>query len=141
VKELKEILDLYDDDNPEGLNKLLYFVGATLLMNRGGDGVKWMNWHFIYEEDNKGRLTGQLMFNPLFTKRCQGGDKKLAKTKYIGTQSAYNKLFLQLFRKMMEEQPPTVTSEKSFSLPIHAGKTLVFGLSILLSERPSLESG
>ena len=83
--EVSDIINLYDENIPDGLQKKFYHIAAHELAWRGGEGVNCMVHFFREEYDNKGAFTGRVEYNPIISKTAQGGSKKLADSKWLIT--------------------------------------------------------
>ena len=76
IDEFIKICNLFTDDNPDGLNRLNFFLLQVLFMERGGAGSRYKLHHFKFEKDNTGERTGRLLYNPIFTKKTQVTEKE-----------------------------------------------------------------
>ncbi|KAF5290970.1 hypothetical protein FQR65_LT11488 [Abscondita terminalis] len=74
---------LYDENQPEGLQRKLYHILAFELAWRGGEAAYCKTTFFVSEIENNGKLTGRIEYNPLFSKTRQGGNNKLCDSKWI----------------------------------------------------------
>lgn len=84
-KEFSKILKIFDETNPEGLQKKFFFIASYELAWRGGEGYKCMVYFFKEEIDNHGLFTNRIEYNPIFSKTAQGGAKKLTESKWLIT--------------------------------------------------------
>lgn len=84
---------------------------------RGGEASRCLVTFFQQELDNSGIATSRLIYNPVFTKTCQGGSKKLAKNKYLIANKAKPEICpLRLYNKLIEKRG-IATSDRLFLTP------------------------
>ena len=50
---------------------------------RGGEGTQCLRYYFKEETNSEGNFTGRLEYNPVFLKTTQGGNQKLADSKWL----------------------------------------------------------
>lgn len=84
-EELSKIVGIWNEDTPDGLQRKLFHVISYELAWRGGEGSSCLIYNFNEERDHNGLLTGRIEYNPIFTKTCQGGSKKLSDSKWLTT--------------------------------------------------------
>jgi hypothetical protein len=82
-EEVGRILSLYDENTPDGLQKLFYHIVAHEMAWRGGEGSACLTTYFKEEFDNTGQATGRIEYNPIISKTAQGGSAKLTDSKWI----------------------------------------------------------
>ena len=73
------------DGTPDGLQRKLFHVISYELAWRRGEGSSCLIHNFHEERDHNGFLSGRIEYNPIFTKTCQGGSKKLSDSKWLTT--------------------------------------------------------
>lgn len=71
--EIQQMINLYDENTPEGLQQKFYHVAAHELAWRGGESTYCLITYFKEEQDNKGFCTGRIEYNPIISKTGQGG--------------------------------------------------------------------
>lgn len=82
-EEFKKMIITCSEDDPDGLQKKVFFVLSFELAWRGGEGASCLVTFFKEELSNEGVITGRIEYNPLFSKTTQGGDKPCASSKWI----------------------------------------------------------
>lgn len=82
-KELLQILKLYDENEPEGLQKKFFHLISYELAFRGGEAVNCLTDFFQEEKFHDGTSTNRIEYNPVFSKTCQGGGRRLADSKWL----------------------------------------------------------
>lgn len=70
--ELEQIINSYDEDTPDGLQKKFFHIASFELAWRGGEGSACILDYFKEETGNDGVVTGRIVYNPIFSKTCQG---------------------------------------------------------------------
>lgn len=104
-EEYKNIIQLWDDNEPVGLQRKLFHIISRELAWRGGEGISAKVEHFAKEIDHQGNFTARIEYNPVFTKTTQGGSKKLADSKWlIRNESNLNECPVRLFEKYIEKR-------------------------------------
>lgn len=104
-EEYKTIIEMWDDNEPVGLQRKFFHVISRELAWRGGEGIMAKIEHFAKEIDHQGNFTGRIEYNPVFTKTTQGGSKKLANSKWlIRNKGNLNECPVRLFEKYMEKR-------------------------------------
>ncbi|KAF5298595.1 hypothetical protein FQR65_LT09690 [Abscondita terminalis] len=100
AEDLNKILKQFDEDTPEGLQKLFYHIAAIELTWRGGEAANCMSEYFQEEINNDGSFSGRIQYNSIFSKTSQGDDKRLADGKYL-TRNQGNPKFcpVRLYQK------------------------------------------
>lgn len=86
-EEHTKIVKLWDEDTPIGLQRKFYYLAALELAWRGGEASKCILQHFHEEVTNTSAPTGRIAYNTIFSKTAQGGDKRLAETKWLVTNT------------------------------------------------------
>ncbi|XP_023310426.1 uncharacterized protein LOC111691585 [Anoplophora glabripennis] len=103
--EYMKIVELWDEDCPEGLQRKFFHIASHELAWRGGEGAVANIEYFVEETDNFGKFTGRIEYNPIFSKTTQGGSRKLADSKWLITNINNPTICpVRLFRKMMEKR-------------------------------------
>ncbi|KAJ8912784.1 hypothetical protein NQ315_002541 [Exocentrus adspersus] len=104
-EEYKTIIEMWDDNEPVGLQRKFFHVISRELAWRGGEGTMAKIEHFAKETDHQGNFTGKIEYNPVLTKTTQGGSKKLANSKcLIRSKGNLNECPVRLFEKYMEKR-------------------------------------
>lgn len=113
--ELQKIIELCDENTPEGLQKKLFYVASYELAWRGGEGASACIEYFIEETDNQGHITGRIEYNPVFSKTCQGGSKKITDSKWlIPNLNNTNICPVRLFKKFIEKRTEHIKTNRFF---------------------------
>lgn len=81
--EQNQIIALWNEDTPEGLQRKFFHIVALELAWRGGEAAECLITFFEIEKDNLGEHTGRIVYNPIFSKTCQGGGKPLTQKKWL----------------------------------------------------------
>ncbi|KAH0812938.1 hypothetical protein GEV33_009853 [Tenebrio molitor] len=81
-QEMERMVEMCDENTPTGLQKKFFLIAGYELAWRGEAGASCLH-HFSEEKNNEGRIE----YNPVFTKTCQGGAKKLADSKWLITNA------------------------------------------------------
>lgn len=90
--EIHQMINIYDENTPDGLMKKFYHIAAHELAWRGGEATSCLVAHFREEFDNQGVLTGRIEYNPIISKTAQGGSKKLTDSKWLVTNETNKSL-------------------------------------------------
>ena len=69
AEEARETTEIYSDDNPDGLNRKFFQFAAKILAWRGNEGANCRVEFFKFVESNKGKNTGRIEYNPVFSKK------------------------------------------------------------------------
>ncbi|KAK5638533.1 hypothetical protein RI129_012828 [Pyrocoelia pectoralis] len=72
LEEIDKIINSFDENTPEGLQKKFFHIVSFELAWRGGEGSNCITDYFKEEIGNDGCATGRIIYNPIFTKTCQG---------------------------------------------------------------------
>jgi hypothetical protein len=83
LEEYNKIIDLWDEDTPDGLQRKFYHIVARELAWRGGEAADCLVTYFKEEKNNVGEATGRLIYNPVFGKTAQGGAGRLSEKKWL----------------------------------------------------------
>jgi hypothetical protein len=83
TEELSKMIEIWDENTPNGLQRKLFHIVGYELAWRGGEASTCCIQHFIEEKDKNGARTGRVEYNPVFSKTSQGGSKKLADSKWL----------------------------------------------------------
>lgn len=72
---------------------------------RGGEGSKCLVSYFKEEQNNAGEVTGRVVYDPLFSKTTQGGEKPCASKKWlIKNKSNPDICPVRLYKKFLEKR-------------------------------------
>lgn len=114
-EDIHNILQQFDENTPDGLQKKIYHIAAVELAWRGGEAVNCKLKYFKEETNNDGSITGRIQYNPIFSKTSQGGDKRLSDTKWL-TSNIDNPNFcpVRLFKKMISKRTNNITTDRLF---------------------------
>lgn len=115
--EYTKIIQIWNENEPVGLQRKFFHIISRELAWRGGEGVTAKVDYFVKELDHEGNFTGRIEYNPVFTKTTQGGSKKLADSKWlIRNHSNINECPIRLFEKYMERRGD-LTIDRLFVTP------------------------
>lgn len=103
--EYEKMVDVYDEETPDGLQKKFYLIAAVELAWRGGEGAACLV-HYFREEMNVDNVpTGRIEYNPIFSKTSQGGAHKCADSKWlIPNKVKPNHCPVRLFKKLISKR-------------------------------------
>jgi hypothetical protein len=108
----------WSEEEPEGLQKRFYHVAAFELAWRGGEATYCKIFYFKEEKSNDGTITGRFEYNPVFTKTCQGGARKLSDSKYLASNISNNDICpVRLLKKLLEKRGDNIKSDRLFLTP------------------------
>lgn len=112
------MINIWDEETPEGLQKKLFMIISVELAWRGGEGSMALIHHFREEKKNDGESAGRIQYNPIFTKTTQGGDKKCADSKWLTENREFSdKCPVRLFRKLQEKRNRKTKTDRLFLTP------------------------
>ncbi|CAH1111534.1 unnamed protein product [Psylliodes chrysocephalus] len=80
LKHIHDIIDKLDEQTPDGLQKIFYYLASVELAWRDGEDATCWTEYFKFETSEEGKKTGRLEYNPIFTKICQVVDFKCSKS-------------------------------------------------------------
>jgi hypothetical protein len=83
-----KIIELWNEDTPEGLQRKIFHIVSYELAWRGGEATNCLIKFFQDELDNFGKPTGRISYNPIFSKTCQDGALPLTEIKQSDTRGA-----------------------------------------------------
>jgi hypothetical protein len=112
-----KMMQLYTDDTPDGLNRRYYQYASFIFQWRGGEGANSSIYHYKEEKDLRGVPTGRIEYNPIFSKTCQGGDKRLSDSKFIEDTGEVHKEAARLYRLIISKRPPNCRDDRFFMSP------------------------
>lgn len=81
--EFLKILKLYDENTPDGLQKKFFHVLSYELAFRGGEACNCLTDFFEEEHLHDGSGTNRIQYNPIISKTCQGGNRRLSDNKWL----------------------------------------------------------
>lgn len=81
--ELKKVIELWDENIPELLQRKFFHTAAYELAWIGNEGVAATVVYFGEEFDKQAEPTDRIEFNPIFSKTTQGGTEKKADSKRL----------------------------------------------------------
>jgi len=117
-EDYKEILNIWDEDTPNGLQKKIFYIASHELAWRGGEGAAAKIEHFTKEFDTKNNFTGRIEYNPIFTKTTQGGSKKLSDSKWLIKNTQNPEVCpVRLFHKLIEKRGNSIQVDRLFLTP------------------------
>ena len=118
MDEYNAMINSCDENTPEGLQVKIFHVVSLELAWRGNDRVKCLIHHFQDETNNDGNFSGRIVYNPIFTKTCQGGDQRCADTKWLTpNKQEPHKCPVRLNKKLIEKRGPHITTDRLFLTP------------------------
>ncbi|KAK4877572.1 hypothetical protein RN001_010078 [Aquatica leii] len=91
LEEIDKIINSFDEDTPESLQKKFFHIVSFELAWRGGEESNCITEYFKEEIGNDECATGRIIYNPIPTKICQG----------------------RLFDKLQEKRSPHITSNNN----------------------------
>lgn len=115
---LNEMMQVWDEETPEGLQRKFYHVAAFELAWRGGEAVKCKIDHFRFEKKTDGSLTNRIEYNPIFSKTRQGGENKLSDSKWLTPNLEKPSICpVRLFKKLMSKRSNSIKTDRLFLTP------------------------
>ncbi|KAJ3661198.1 hypothetical protein Zmor_005606 [Zophobas morio] len=115
LEEYNKILKIYNEDTPDGLQKMFFYVAGLELAWRGCEGVNVTIKHFKEESDNCGLPTGRIEYNCIFSKTAQGGSHKLTDSKWLATNTTDPRICpVRLHKKMLSKRGKHITTDRLF---------------------------
>lgn len=117
-EEYTRIIDSCDEKTPLGLQMKFFHISSYELAWRGGEGVNCLLHYFRKEINNAGEETGRLEYNPIFSKTCQGGNKKCTDTKWL-TPNIENpdRCPIRLYNELILQRGQNITTDRLFLTP------------------------
>ncbi|XP_045473938.1 uncharacterized protein LOC123680198 [Harmonia axyridis] len=115
LDEYYAMVSLWDENTPAGLQRKFYHIASVELAWRGGEAVNCKVHYFKEEVDNSGMKTGRVEYNPLFNKTAQGGEKKMAESKWL-VPNTKNPTFcpVRLIKILMVKRSSRMTTDRLF---------------------------
>ena len=122
--EILKIIQNFDENTPDGLQKKFYQIAAVELAWRGNEAASCVVNFFKKELNNYGLPTGRLEYNTIFGKTAQGGDKNLVDSKWLTPIKENEDLCpVRLYEKMMFKRTPNIKTNRLFLTPNNNWKT------------------
>ena len=116
--EYKKIIEMWDENTPDGLQRKFFHIVSHELAWRGGEGYSACIQYFKEETDNFGNPKGRIEYNPIFSKTTQGGSKKLSDSKWLITNFDNPQMCpVRLFKKLMEKRGNLIQTDRLFLTP------------------------
>ncbi|KAG5900123.1 hypothetical protein JTB14_012796 [Gonioctena quinquepunctata] len=117
-KDIVKMAELWNIDNPEGLQKRFFRKASYELAWRGGEAANCKIYHFREEKNQYGTSTRRFEYNTIFSKTTQGGSKKLADSKWIIKNEMDEGICpVALLKLLLQKINENITSERLFSTP------------------------
>lgn len=114
-QEIFEMALSWSEEEPVGLQRKFYHIAAYELAWRGGEAANCKVFYFKIETDNSGRETGRVEYNPVFSKTAQGGNQKLADSKWLVANTEEESVCpVRLFKQIIGRRGNHITCEKFF---------------------------
>lgn len=117
LSEFNRIINFWDENTPEGLQRKFYHIAAVELAWRGGEAVACLLEFFQLEKNNDGTPTNRVEYNPIFSKTCQGGSKNCTDSKYLVQNSDSNACPVRLYLKLLSKRGPQIKTNRLFLRP------------------------
>lgn len=116
--EVEKMHDVWSAQTPEGLQKKFFVIASIELAWRGGEGSTALINHFREETKNDGAPSGRIEYNPVFTKTTQGGNKKMAQSKWLtpNTSDPTN-CPVRLFKELTSKRNEHIKTDRLFLTP------------------------
>lgn len=109
---------LWDENEPEGLQKKFFHIASYELAWRGGEAASCMVYYFKEEKAIDGMFTDRIEYNPIFSKTAQGGANKLTDSKWLTKNNEDDTICpVRLFRLLINKRSKNITSERLFLTP------------------------
>lgn len=117
-EQINKIVQTFDEDSPSGLQRKFYQICAVELAWRGNEAVSCQTNFFKKEMDNYGNPTGRVEYNPIFSKTTQGGEKPVAASKWLTSNTQCpNQCPVRLLEKMLNKRSRNIKTNRLFLTP------------------------
>lgn len=114
--EMITMLSKCDEENPHGLQKKFFLLASVELAWRGNEGAKCLI-NYFKEEFKNDAATGRIEYNPIFNKTSQGGNKKLADSKWLISNENKDICPVRLFKKLVAKRNDRIKTDRLFLTP------------------------
>lgn len=116
--DIMKMAKLWNENLPNEIQKKFYHIAAFEQAWRGGEAADCRVHYFKEEYDNHGCITGRMEYNPIFSKTCQGGSKKLSDSKWLAPNTVDEDICLvRLLKKILKKRGTHITSDRLFLTP------------------------
>lgn len=115
--ELSKMINFWNENTPEGLQRKFYHIAAVELAWRGGEASACLTDFFHTETNNDDSLTNRIEYNPIFSKTCQGGSGFCTDSKYLVKNNDTNVCPVRLFKKLISKRGSNIKSKRLFMRP------------------------
>lgn len=113
--EILDIIKLYDENTPSGLQKKFYHIASYELAWRGGEGSQCLVHYFKDETNNAGLTTTRIEYNPIFSKTAQGGAKRCADSKWLIPHTENPDICpVRLLNKLLSKRNASIKTDRLF---------------------------
>lgn len=118
LEEITQMIESCEENTPDGLQKKFFHIASYELAWRGGEGAKCMIYYFHEELKNDGMPSNRIIYNPIFTKTCQGGEQRCAENKWL-TENIIetDKCPVRLFKKLISKRSDNIKTDRLFLTP------------------------
>lgn len=114
-EEFNQLIDIWNEDTPEGLQKKFFLIASVELAWRGGEASSCLLHYFKRECGNDGTQTTRIEYNPVFTKTTQGGSQKCANSKWlIRNKETPANCPVRLFEKLISKRTNNIKTDRLF---------------------------
>jgi hypothetical protein len=114
-QEIFEMALSWIEEEPVGLQRKFYHIAANELAWRGGEAANCKVFYFKIETDNNEQETRRVEYNPVFSKTAQGGNQKLADSKWLVANTDEESICpVRLFKQIMGRRGNHITCENFF---------------------------
>lgn len=118
TEEISKIVENYDENSPDGLQKKFYQISAVELAWRGNEATFCLVEFFNNEVNIYGEFTGRIEYNTVFSKTTQGGEKHTAASKWLtSNKECQDKCPVRLLQKMLSKRTPNIKTNRLFLTP------------------------
>lgn len=118
MDDINKIIENYNENSPEGLQKKFYQISAVELAWRGNEAVSCLTDFFKNEVDVYSEPTGRVEYNPIFSKTAQGGEKHTAASKWLtSNKECQDKCPVRLLQKKLSKRTPNIKTNRLFLTP------------------------
>lgn len=117
AEDKRRMMEPYDETTPNGLIQKYYQYASFIFAWRGNEGAKTKVEHYREELDLYGNQTGQIEYNPIFTKNNQGGEKKISTSRWIDNTGEIHTTAARLWREIMSRRPEDAKDSRFFLTP------------------------
>lgn len=81
--EIAKIINLWNENTPDGVQWKFYHIAAEELTWRGREAAACLIDFYRIESNNDGSVTNRVEYNPVFSKTCQCGSRMSTESTFL----------------------------------------------------------